>query len=82
MVVQLLLEHGALRYSEIRDRVPDVTEKMLTVVLADLTADGLIYREEHKSKAPKIVFYALSDLGRKSKDLISQMVWFGSHFNV
>lgn len=82
VVIQLLLTHKTLRYSEIRDRIPDITEKMLSTVLADLTADGLIDRDERKSKEPKVVFYALTDLGQKTDILIAEMVHFGSHFNV
>ena len=51
---------GTKRFSEIKRKLGDITQKMLTLQLRELEADGLIIRSVYSVKPPKVVSYALS----------------------
>ncbi|MCC6735038.1 MAG: helix-turn-helix transcriptional regulator [Bauldia sp.] len=61
-VVRRLAE-GTARFSEIRRAIPGVSQRMLTLTLRGLEADGLVGRTVHPTVPPSVE-YALSDLGR------------------
>src|ERR1700677_4335793 len=56
------LTHGTRRYSEIRDRVEGISEKMLAQTLRDLERDGLVVRRQHAEVPPR-VDYPLTPAG-------------------
>lgn len=60
------LEHGKLRYSELRNLIDGITERMLTLQLRELEKEGLITRTVHAEVPPK-VDYELTEI---AKDLI------------
>ena len=55
---------GPQRHAELRRRLPDITQKMLTQTLRGMVDDGLVERRVLKQDAPQHVEYALSDLGK------------------
>jgi len=63
-VVLWYLKNGTLRFMELKKRIPDITEKMLSIQLRALEADGLIVRKVHGSKPPVKVEYSLSEFGK------------------
>lgn len=48
------LQDGVLRYSEIRNKIPGITERMLTVQLRELEKDGLVHRTVHPEFPPHV----------------------------
>jgi DNA-binding HxlR family transcriptional regulator len=62
MVVKVLAEAGELRFADLRRRVPGVSQKMLSVTLQSLVADGLVARRVEDTVPPR-VHYRLTDLG-------------------
>jgi DNA-binding HxlR family transcriptional regulator len=56
------LTHGTRRYSEIRDRIEGISEKMLAQTLRDLERDGLVVRRQHAEVPPR-VDYTLTPAG-------------------
>ncbi|HEY3559484.1 MAG TPA: helix-turn-helix domain-containing protein [Kribbella sp.] len=62
MVVKVLAEAGELRFAELRRRVPGVSQKMLSVTLQNLAADGLVARRVEDTVPPR-VHYRLTPLG-------------------
>lgn len=69
LVLLTLGEYGTLRFNEIRKHISDVSEKMLTVSLRKLEADGLISRTVYPVIPPKVE-YELTDLGKDFLPLI------------
>jgi DNA-binding HxlR family transcriptional regulator len=55
---------GPQRHAELRRRLPDITQKVLTETLRGMTADGLVERRVLKETAPQHVEYALTELGK------------------
>ncbi|WP_433889023.1 winged helix-turn-helix transcriptional regulator [Streptomyces sp. CA-111067] len=51
-----------VRFAELRRRMPGVSQKMLSVTLRSLTADGLVSRRVEPTVPPG-VFYRLTGLG-------------------
>ena len=64
------LSGGSLRFSEIKRKLPDVTQKMLTNQLRSLEEDGLVHKVE----------YSLTDMGQKMIPLLEQMYDYGIEY--
>ena len=57
-----LLSTRAMRTSELRRSIPEITERMLIRHLQELTRDGIVIRRVEKH-APPVVRYSISDYG-------------------
>ncbi|MGY0055701.1 winged helix-turn-helix transcriptional regulator [Streptomyces sp. LZ34] len=62
-VILAHLKEGVHRYGELRRRMPEVSEKVLTQRLRELERDGLVERTVH-SGTPAPVSYRLTEEGR------------------
>lgn len=81
LVLLLLGEQGTLRFNELHKHIGDVSEKMLTVSLRKLEADGLISRKVHPVIPPKVE-YRLTDLGKGFLPLIHSISdWAYAHMD-
>ena len=63
VLVLKTLEDGTLRFTEIRNRIEDVSQRMLAQTLRRLEQDGLVHRTVHPTIPPKVE-YTLTDLGQ------------------
>ena len=73
------LKDGPLRYTELAQRIPGVSPKMLTQTLRALERDGLVTRTVHAVVPPR-VDYALTTLGRSLLGLVDALQqWAESH---
>lgn len=62
IVLEVLQEHGVMRFTQIGRAVGGVSQKMLTQTLRRMERDGLVRRTVHPVIPPH-VDYALTDLG-------------------
>jgi len=73
------LSDKVLRFNDIKRRLPDVTQKMLTQQLRSLEEDHLIYRNVYPVVPPRVE-YGLTDLGQKIIPLLEMMHEFGAEY--
>lgn len=73
------LSSKTLRFSEIKKRLPQVTQKMLTSQLRSLEEDRLVSRKVYPV-VPSRVEYSLTELGEKIIPILELMHTFGSQY--
>jgi DNA-binding HxlR family transcriptional regulator len=61
-VLEVLAEEGTLRFTRLAEKVPGISQKMLTQTLRAMERDGLLLRKVHPVVPPH-VDYSLTDLG-------------------
>jgi len=76
-VVLWYLKSETLRFSEIKKRIPDITEKMLSLQLKALEADGIIQRKVYGDKPPIRVEYSLTEFGKSLVPVINTIASWG-----
>lgn len=79
-VVLWYLKNGTLRFSEIKKRIPDITEKMLSIQLKTLEEDGLIERKVYGVKPPVRVEYSLTEFGKTLADTLNAIAKWGRNY--
>lgn len=62
LVLEVLGEHGELRFTRLSDLVSGISQKMLTQTLRHMERDGLLVRTVHPVVPPKVE-YRLTGLG-------------------
>ena len=70
------LLNGKLRYSDLKRKMPDISERMLIAQLKELEADGLICRIAYPEVPPRVE-YELSKKGHSLKNILVQISEWG-----
>lgn len=73
------LSYNTLRFSDIKIRLPHVTQKMLTQQLRGLEEDMLIFRKVYPVVPPKVE-YGLTEVGKKIIPILEMMHQFGAEY--
>lgn len=73
------LNYTTLRFNDIKRKLPDVTQKMLTQQLRSLENDGLVYRKVYPVIPPKVE-YSLTEMGKKIIPILEMMHGFGAEY--
>ena len=63
----------AMRYSDILAAIPDISEKMLTVALRNLEADGLVSRQAYAEIPPRVE-YSITERGKSLMPHINSLI--------
>lgn len=72
---------GPLRYSDIQKQIPDISQKMLSVTLRELEADGLLVRTAYAEVPPRVE-YSLTERSRSLLPHIHRLVdWAMEHLS-
>lgn len=67
---------GPQRFTEMKNAIPGLSQKVLTDNLRSLESDGLIEREVFAEIPPRVV-YSLSELGKTLKPILDAMSDWG-----
>jgi len=73
------LTSGRKRFGELRRLTPNATERMITLQLRELEADGVISRHVHAEVPPRVE-YAITEFGRSLEPILVQMQEWGAAF--
>jgi DNA-binding HxlR family transcriptional regulator len=68
-----------VRFAELQRKLPGVTQRMLTLQLRELEADGLVHREVYPQVPPKVE-YSLTELGQSLEPIIRAMLAWGQAY--
>lgn len=79
LLILWYLSYKTLRFSDIKKRLPDVTQKMLTMQLRRLEEDNLICRKVYAVVPPKVE-YSLTAKGKKIIPILEMMHHFGAEY--
>ncbi len=63
----------AMRYSDILVAIPDISQKMLTVALRNLEADGLVLRQAYAEIPPRVE-YSITERGKSLMPHINSLI--------
>lgn len=71
------LFRGAMRYSDLRRSLPNVSERILILQLREMEAGGLISRKVYPEVPPRVE-YQLTDLGKSLEPVLKVLTDWGS----
>ena len=71
------LRYGTLRFSQIENELPNITQKMLTKQLRELEQDGLVARKVYAQVPPKVE-YSLTESGLSLMPCLDMLCAWGS----
>jgi DNA-binding HxlR family transcriptional regulator len=79
IVLEVLTEHGELRFTRLAQLANGISQKMLTQTLRAMERDGLVTRTVHPVVPPKVE-YRLTDLGLSLAEAFCGVwVWAARH---
>ena len=70
---------GTKRFGELKKCVGNVSQKVLTVQLRAMEANGLVHRDVYAEVPPRVE-YSLTDLGRSLKPILDAMWNWGENY--
>lgn len=76
VVLMKVSESGPIRFNELYRNIPSVSEKVLSQVLRQLTADGIIRRELFPDVPPRTE-YSLTPLGQTLLPHVESLISWG-----
>ncbi len=81
IVLEVLIEHGELRFTRIGELANGISQKMLTQTLRQMERDGLVVRTVHPVIPPRVE-YRLTDLGfTLSEAFCGVWLWAETNFD-
>ncbi|WP_369252290.1 winged helix-turn-helix transcriptional regulator [Streptomyces sp. R41] len=75
-----ILAAGPLRFSALRDQVPGISQRMLTLTLRHLERDGLLTRTVYPAVPPRVE-YELTPLGEGLRETVYAFVQWATDHN-
>lgn len=79
MLILRDLMTGTKRFGELKKCVGNVSQKVLTVQLRAMEANGLVHREVYAEVPPRVE-YSLTDLGHSLKPILDAMWSWGENY--
>ena len=78
-IVYVLLNGGPMRFSEIANAVPDLSDRLLSERLKELERRGIVERRVHEG-SPVRVEYDLTERGRDLRAAIAELKAWGDRW--
>lgn len=79
IILQQFIQNQELRLFELKELIPDISEKMLIQELKTLTINGLVHRKNYGEVPPR-VGYRSTQKGKLAESLIKEMVHFAQKY--
>ena len=80
VILNVLEEHGEMRFSRLGEIVKGISQKMLTKTVRQMERDGLLIRTVHPVIPPKVE-YKLTELGMSlSEAFCGVWIWAAQHY--
>ncbi|HDR50623.1 MAG TPA: transcriptional regulator [Mariniphaga anaerophila] len=80
LILSTLSQNGIMRYKELQQAVPDISQKMLSGTLKRLVEDKLINRKMYNEIPPRVE-YSLTKTGKDLMPAVGMMIeWAQAHF--
>lgn len=80
LILSVLYPDKTLRYGEIKNAIPDISQKMLTNTLKNLEEYHLIQREAYAEIPPRVE-YSMTETGKSLMPAVQIMIkWAQEHF--
>lgn len=81
LVLEVLEEHGTVRFTRLGELVGGVSQKMLTKTVRQMERDGLVMRTVYPVIPPRVE-YQLTELGRSlGMAFCGVWIWAGKHWD-
>ncbi|MRH41437.1 transcriptional regulator [Aquibacillus halophilus] len=77
IILLLLLKNGTQRFSELKRKVPEITQKMLTKQLRELEDEDIIERVVYPQVPPKVE-YSITEYGKSLEPILAAMHEWGT----
>ena len=76
-----LQEGGVMRHKNLKNTIPDISQKVLSSTLKRLEEDHLINRKMYKEIPPRVE-YSLTEMGKELMPAVGMMInWAQTHFD-
>ena len=72
LIISILGDCGTMRFNQLNSTIGNISQKMLTVTLKTLEADGLVARKMYPQIPPKVE-YTLTDMGESLLPAIANL---------
>ena len=73
LVLVTLNANGTMRFCDIHKTIADISQRMLTVTLRTLEADGLISRKVYAEVPPRVE-YSLTEVGQSLIPILNSLI--------
>lgn len=77
LIIDLLGNYGTLRFNELNHHIGSISQKMLTVTLKTLEADGLVARKLYPQIPPKVE-YSLTEMGKSMLPSVAMLTYWAT----
>ena len=81
LVIYTLEQQGTMRFNDLHRAIPDVSQKMLTVTLKSMEADGLVSRKVIPAVPVKVEYTLTERTGSVLPILDQLLAWSIQNFN-
>lgn len=81
LVLEVLEEHGTVRFTQLGNRIGGISQKMLTKTIRQMESDGLVTRTIYPVVPPRVE-YSLTSLGRSlGAAFCGVWIWAEEHYD-